>query len=155
MQNFKHKNTYIWIWKFCLLKIYLDYRELMNTSWLTEYVWLKLMNTTDWMRKIARDKNFKLLIFHYLKLSLFHLFKLFCLFCTLPNEEGCGSIYRWWSQTWIYLESSILKILKSITCRDSCSNEVCRGRTFFLFLVRDSRREKILFVFPFSTLLAK
>ena len=135
MQKFKHKNTYIWIWKFCLLKIYLDYRELMNTSWLIVERWLKLMNTTDWMRKIARDKNFKLLIFHYLKLSLFHLFKLFYLFCTLPNEEGCGSIYRWWSQTWIYLESSILKILKSITCKDNCSNKVCRERIFFLFLV--------------------
>ena len=141
--------------KFCLLKIYIDYRELMNTSWLTVEGWLKLMNTTDWRRKITRKKIFKLLIFHYLKLFLFHIFKLFCLFCTLPNEEGCDYIHRWWSQTWIYLESSILKILKSISCRDSCSIEVCRGRIFFLFLVRDLRREKIFFAFPFSTLLAK
>ena len=133
MHKFKHKNTYICIWKFCLLKIYIDYRELMNTSWLTVDGWLKLMNTIDRRRKITRKKNFKLLIFHYLNLSLFHLFKLFCLFCTMPDEEGCDSIYRWWSQTWIYLESSILKILKSITCRDNCSNKV--GRIFFLFLV--------------------
>ena len=32
MQKFKHNNTNIWIWKYCLLKIYLDYRELMTTS---------------------------------------------------------------------------------------------------------------------------
>ena len=55
MHKFKHKNTDIWIWKFCLLKIYLDNRELMNTSWLTAKRWLRLMNTTDWRRKITRD----------------------------------------------------------------------------------------------------
>ena len=32
MQKFKHNNTNIWIWKYCLLKIYLDYRELMTTG---------------------------------------------------------------------------------------------------------------------------
>ena len=32
LQKFKHNNTNIWIWKYCLLKIYLDYRELMTTG---------------------------------------------------------------------------------------------------------------------------
>ena len=32
LQKFKHNYTNIWIWKFCLLKIYLNYRELMTTG---------------------------------------------------------------------------------------------------------------------------
>ena len=155
MQKFKHKNADIWIWKYCLLKIYLDYRELMNKSWLTVEGWLRLMNTIEWRRKITREKVFWTLNFSLSQALFFHFFKLSCLFCPLPDEERYDSIYRWWSRTWIYVESSILKILKSTTCRDSCSNEVYRWRIFFLFLVRDLRREKILFAFPFSTLLAK
>ena len=65
LQKFNHKNTDIWIWKYCLLKIYLDYRELMNTSLLTVEGWLKVMNTNDnnfWKRKIQEGEIFRTLL---------------------------------------------------------------------------------------------
>ena len=140
--------------KFCLLKIYLDYRELMITGWLTADGWLRLMNTTDWKKKITRENFWTLKFLH--SLNFFHSWSsLPNSFQPLPDEEHWGSIYRRGFGIEILLNLQSWKFLKSITCRDNWSNEVCRGRIVFLFFVRDLKREKFLFTFPFSTLLAK
>ena len=71
MQKFKHNNTNIWIWKYCLLKIYLDYRELMTTG-----CWQQRDDSYS-KKKITREnflnsQNFSLsnIFFLLLKLTL-------------------------------------------------------------------------------------
>ena len=132
MQKFKHNNVDIWIWKFCLLKIYFNYRELMIIGWLTAEGWLRLMNTTYWKKKITRKKfSLNSQIFSALE----------ALFPTLLDEDCWRSIYRRGFGLEIPLNLQSWKFFKSITCRDSWGNEVCRGRIFFLFFVRDLKRE--------------
>ena len=142
MQKFKHKNADIWIWKFCLLKIYIDYRELMSTSWLTAEGWFRLMNTTDWKRKITRKFLNSLSYFLLNSLSsLLNSFSSFKFFQTLSDEERWGSIYRRGFGLEILLNLQSWKCLKSITCRDNWGNEVCRGRIFFFSLYYKDKYE--------------
>ena len=68
MQKFKHNNTNIWIWKICLLKIYL------TKSWWLQ-AGLQQRDDLDWKKKITREnflnsQNFALSkFFMLLKLS--------------------------------------------------------------------------------------
>ena len=65
MRKFKHNNTNIWIWKYCLLKIYLDYRELMTTG-----CWQQ-RNDSNSKRKFLNSQDFfKLSNIFFLQLTL-------------------------------------------------------------------------------------
>ena len=90
-----------------------------NIPWLQRVDEYKLVDSKE-MTQIdeynrLNEENYKR---YFFELSISHYLKLSCLFCTLSDEESWGSIYI----DEVGLESSILKILKSITCIDSCNN---------------------------------
>ena len=82
MQKFKHNNANIWIWKFYLLKIYLNYRELMITGWLTVEGWLKLKEEN------YKRKFFELSIFLHSLNFFFLLLKLSSQLCLMKKFEA-------------------------------------------------------------------
>ena len=69
MQKFKHNNTNIWVWKFCLLKIYLDYGDffyyrLVDSKWMTKrdgYKGLEFFERGDYKNKRENSLEHSLL----------------------------------------------------------------------------------------------
>ena len=115
MQKFKH-NTNIWIWNYCLLKIYLN----------TESWWLQVVDSRG--MTLTQKENYKRIIFWTLRIfwnslifflaanSLQSSWVLADLSCRpLSDEEGWSSFYRWGFGLQMNLQS--WKFFNSITCR--------------------------------------
>ena len=111
-----------------------------NIPWLQRVDEYKLVDSKE-MTQIdeynrLNEENYKR---YFFELSISHYLKLSCLFCTLSDEESWGSIYI----DEVGLESSILKILKSITCRDNLQME-----NIFSCLCQRLEKRKFSLCFP-------
>ena len=134
MQKFKH-NTNIWIWNYCLLKIYLN-----TESWWLQVVDSRGMTLTqkeNYKRIFLNSQDFlKLSNYFFLQLTLTELLNP----CRpLPDEESWSSFYRWGFRLQMNLQS--WKFFNSITCMPGGA-----------FCIRKSERRKrrdILF-FPMA-----
>ena len=107
LQKFKHKNIKIWIWKYCLLKIYLRVVEY-------KFVDSRGMTQSDEYKgpEFLKEEITKARERFFITLLSSSALNFFSLSQVLSCEEIGFAIYRRWSRTWVDLESSCLKFFE-------------------------------------------
>ena len=115
----------------------------MITGWLTAEGWLKLMNTTDWKKKITRENFFELSNFALSKFSL--LLKLSSQLCLMKNvetlfiDEDSDLKFYWIFNLEIFWNPSRVETAVSMKSAEE---------EYFLFSLSETWKEKISLYFP-------
>ena len=129
LQKFKHNNTNIWIWKYCLLKIYLDYRELMTTG-----CWQQRNDSNS--KKFTKENFWTLrifsLIFWTLKTLETFLSSLLAVGTLepLPTSASGGSLWAIFIAEALGFQEGFMPLMSS-TCMEIAGNKF----PFFFFIL--------------------
>ena len=144
MQKFKHNNADIWIWKFWLLKIYLNteswWLQAVDSRGMTQTERRKLQEKIFWTLNIFALSKFFLLLKLSSQLCLMKIVKVLFI-----GEDSDLKFY------WIFNLEKFWNPSRVETVGAMKSVE----EEYFSFLYQRLEKRKFLFTFPFSTLLVK